>query len=202
MPTAPRQSYDYHLNPVKGWPHPAALDFVAKQSSTCLYDLRAGQCCHVNSSGALEPGVSGFQMPLFIFQGVNEYDVNTASTDQWIPVMPRGNIMCLTAESAMELETTEFYGSLTYAPNDPLWAGTGLTAGHEGLSTTTYRPGVNSSGVLRNDSTLGAGIYGSDQKTVVGVVSRGVYTNYNKKQMLAFWPKFIPGKGSSLISVV
>lgn len=198
MPTAPRQSYDHHLNPVKGWPHPAALDFVAKASANVLYDLRAGQCCHVNSSGQLEPGVDGFQMPLFIFQGVNEYDVNTVSTDQWIPVMPRGNIMCLTAESAMELETTEYVSTLTYAPNDPLWAGTGNAANKEGL-TAAYRPSTSSSGCVRNDSTLGAGIYGSDQKSVVGVVSRGTFQNYNKKFMLAFWPKFIPGKGSSAL---
>ena len=195
MPSVPLQSYQYHLNPVKGWPSPAAMDFVAKVSTSVLYDLRAGQCVHLNSSGQYEPGCTGMQMPLFVFQGAAEYDVQNVSTDQWVPVTPSGRIMALTAESAVELETTEFVPTFTYAPNDPLWSKTGNTANDEAL--TNYRPTTSSSGVLRNDSTLGSGLYGSDQKTVVGLVSRGVFTNYNKKSMLAFWPKFIPGKGSS-----
>lgn len=189
MPTAPSQAYDYHLNPVKGWPNPAALDFVAKASSNVLYDLRAGQVCHLNSSGQLEPGAYGKQMPLFIFQGAAEYDVNTASSDQWIPITPSGNIMCLVGIGSVELETTEFVPGLTYAPNDHLKSTkNGNAATDEGL--VSKRPTSNSSGVLTNASVT---LY---TNTVVGVVSRGLFTNYNKKQMLAFWPVYIPGSES------
>jgi hypothetical protein len=107
MATVPSQSYDYHLNPTKGWPHPAALDFVAKIAPGVTYDMRAGQCAHLNSSGLLEPGVAAAQMPLFLFQGANEYDTNNASGSQWVPITPRGYIMCLVAKGAVELETTE-----------------------------------------------------------------------------------------------
>lgn len=185
MPTAPSQSFDHHLNPVKGWPHPAALDFAAKVSANVLYDMRAGQCAHLNSAGQLEPGVQLTQMPLFLFQGVNEYDVNNASSDQWVPVTPSGAITCLVAKGAVELETTEYVPSLTYAPNELLRSPTGNSSGAEAL--TNGRPTTSSSGVLRNDSVT---LYTT---AVVGVVSRGVFTNYNKKQMLAFWPVYLPG---------
>jgi hypothetical protein len=190
MPTAPSQAYDYHLNPVKGWPNPAALDFSAKINSSVAYDLRAGQVVHLNSAGTLEPGCKGKQMPLFLFQGAAEYDVNNASSDQWIPIQPSGAVMCIVATAAVELETTEFVSGLTYAPNDHLKStGSGITSSDEAL--TNKRPTSSSSGVLTNNSVT---LY---TNTVVGVVSRGLFTNYNKKQMLAFWPVYIPGSEAS-----
>lgn len=185
MPSQPKQTYNYHLNVSKGWPHPAACDFVAKVSANVLYDLRAGQCCHLNSSGQLEPGVQLAQMPLFIFQGVGEHDTLNATGDQWVPVTPSGNIMCIPGKAAVELETTEFVPGLTYAPNDLLKSITGNSANAEALSGG--RPTASSSGVLTNASVT---LYTT---AVVGVVSRGLFTNYNKVQMLAFWPLYLPG---------
>jgi len=185
MPSVPSQTYSHHLNPTKGWPHPGAMDFTAKVSANVLYDMRAGQCAHLNSSGQLEPGVQLAQMPLFLFQGVNEHDTNNASGDEWIPVTPSGNIMCIPGKAAVELETTEFVPSLTYAPNDLLRSPVGNSSGAEAL--TNDRPTTSSSGVLRNDSVT---LYTT---AVVGVVSRGVFTNYFKKQLLAFWPVYLPG---------
>jgi hypothetical protein len=188
MPTIPPLPSSNALNLAKGWPHPAALDFTAKPSANVLYDLRAGQCCHLNSSGELEPGVANKQMPLFIFQGVNEYDVNTAGPAQgafWVPVTPGGGIMCIVAKAGVEMETTEFVVSLTYAPNDLLKAATGNAASDEQLNAG--RPTTSSSGCVRNDSIT---LYTT---AVVGVVSRGVFTNYNNRSVLAFWPVYCPG---------
>lgn len=187
MPLNLEKPYDHHLNPSKGWPSEAPLDHVAKQSANVLYSLRAGQCAHLNSAGELEPGVQLGQMGLFLFQGKDSYDVSTASDDVHIPVTPSGNIMCVVAKAAVELETTEFVGSLTYAPNDYLRSPVGNAASAEALSGTPARPTTASSGVLRNDTIT---LYTT---AIVGVVSRGVFTNYNSRQMLAFWPVYLPG---------
>ncbi|TMJ00825.1 MAG: hypothetical protein E6G97_17990 [Alphaproteobacteria bacterium] len=188
MPTVPDQPYLFSLNPIKGWPNVAACDFVAKPSANVLYDLRAGQCCHLNASGELEPGVGTSNMAVWIFQGVNAYDVSTARPADylWEPITPGGNIMCIPAKASMELETTEYVFSQTFAPNNLLKSPIGNTANDEGLSATR-RPTTTSSGVLRNDAiTLFT-------TAVVGVVSRGVRTNYNKRSMLGFWPVWGPG---------
>lgn len=182
------QSYTHALNIAKGWPHPAALDFHAKQSANVTYQLRAGQVCHLNASGELEPGVSAHQMGLFLFQGNRSRDVDNRSSDTWVAGgIPSGNIMCIVATAAMELETTEYVSGLTYAPNDLLKSITGVTA--ENLDANGL-PQASSSGVLTNASVT---LYTTP---VCGVVSRGVLTNYNKRSVLAFWPVFLPGSAS------
>lgn len=186
MPVAPVQSFTHHLNPSRGWPCPFAVEHVSKQAPGQLYDLRAGQCVHLNSSGLFEAGCQLTQMPMWLFQGANEADVsNYGGTDQWVAINPRGFMMALTAKAALELETTEFVPG-TYNPNDLLKSPVGLTANDEALDSNR-RPTTSSSGVLRKDSIT---LYTT---AVVGVVSRGVKQNYNKKDMLAFWPVYLPG---------
>jgi len=180
------QSYAHSLNIVKGWPHPAALDFFAKASANVLYNLRPGQCCSLNSSGELEPGVALARMGLFLFQGVRSRDVDNRSSDTWVSGgIPSGNIMCIVAKSGVELETTEFVPG-TYNPNDLLKSPTGNTANDEALDANGL-PTSSSSGVLTKSSVT---LYTT---AVVGVVSRGTLTNYNKKSVLSFWPVYLPG---------
>ena len=176
----PGQMFDHMLNPVKGWPHQAALDFQAKISANVLYDMRAGQCAHINASGELEPGAQLLQMPLFMFQGANDFDVNNQRNDQWTPISPSGRIMCLPGKGAYELETTEFDSTQSYLPNDHLVAPVGNTSGDEFTS-----------GVLTNASP--GGLYVAGMKNRVGVVSRGKFTNAYGKQVVAFWPIYLPG---------
>lgn len=177
----PGQMFDHMVNPAKGWPHMAALDYQAKQSANVLYRMRAGQVAHLNGAGDLEPGVQLTQMGLFLFQGADDLDVNNQGNDQWTPISPSGRIMCLVAGGDYELETTEFITSLTYVPNNMLRSPIGNTAGDEFLS-----------GMLRNDA-LGT-LYAAGMEAVVGVVSRGVFTNAYGRRVLAFWPRWLPGK--------
>lgn len=180
----PSQMYDHFLNPTRGWPDIKSLTTIGKKSTALLYELRAGQCVHKNSSGRFEPGVQLAQMPLFIFQGSLDKDVANEGGSQWTGIIPVGNIMAIVGNAAMELETTEYVKTLTYAYNEPLRSPTGLTANDEGLSNGV--PTTASSGVLRNDSvTIGT-------QAVVGFVSKGVVTNYNTA-MLNFWPQHTPG---------
>jgi hypothetical protein len=173
--------FDHMLNPAKGWPHMAALDFQARQSANVQYRLRAGQVGHVNLAGELEPGVQLTQMGLFLFQGADDLDVNNQGNDQWTPVSPSGRIMCLVAGGDYELETTEFIASLTFQPNNMLRSPVGNAVGDEFLS-----------GMLRNDA-LGT-LYSADTEAIVGVVSRGTFNNAYGRRVLAFWPRWLPGR--------
>lgn len=181
----PGQMFDHALNPAKGWPSQNALDFTAKVSANVLYDLVAGRACHLNSSGQLEPGVFARQMGLFLFQGVNDLDVNNQRNDEWTPISPTGKIACLVAKGPYELETTEFDSAQTYAINDMLRApsGNGTAASATG-------------GVLTNQSVVCAADLTGNPTAVCGIVSRGVFTNNYRKSVLAFWPIYYPGKSS------
>jgi len=178
--TLPGQMFDHMLNPAKGWPSQAALDFTAKISPNVQYDLRPGQCCHLNQAGELEPGVQLLQMGLFIFQGANDLDVNNQRNDQWTPISPTGRVVCFVAKGPFELETTEYITTLTYNRNDHLRAPVGNTPADEFVS-----------GVLTN-AALG-NLYSANMTARVGVVSRGVFKNSYGKNVLSFWPIYLPG---------
>ena len=185
MPTVPGQMFQNLLNPAKGWPSPVALDFRAKASPNVLYNMVAGQATHLNTAGQLEPGVTGNQMGLFIFQGVNELDVNNAvSPGQWIPINPSGNIMCLVAKGPYELETTEFDAAQTYAYNQPLRAPAGNAAVNYPGSGQLTNQGVVMASQIANPTPSTA---------VCGIVSRGTFRNSYGIPALAFWPVWYPG---------
>jgi hypothetical protein len=189
MPTVPGQMFANSLNPAKGWPSPVALDFRAKASPNVLYNMVAGQACHLNASGQLEPGVVNRQMGLFIFQGVNELDVNNQqSPGQWVPINPSGNIMCLVAKGPYELETTEFDATQTYSYNQPLRAPSGNAAGAYPGSGQLTNQGVT----LACDTNTPV----SAATAACGLVSRGTFRNSYGIPALAYWPVWYPGRSS------
>lgn len=187
----PGQMYDHMLNADKGWPSQTALDYAAKISANVLYDLTAGQVCHLNASGELEPGVVRWQMPLFIFQGKNDLDVNNSNNGEWYPISPSGRVMCLVGKGPFELWTTEFDSDLTYAPNEPLIAPTGNAAidVHDGGGTESGRLTNNITYTIAD--TIASS--GNKWQAVCGIVSKGKFTNAYGKTVLAFWPVWFPG---------
>lgn len=168
------------LDARKGWPRPNAVDYDAKFNTTDLATVGtayAGRCVHVHSDGTFKYGVSGAQMPLFLFVSSNDADVSNYGGDPaseagaWVPVAPIGKMMALVAIGAYELETTEFTGSVSsYVPNDLLTSatGTGSDAGKVARGGTQYT------------------------NAIVGVVSRAGYTNSHGKSAVAFWPVYLP----------
>lgn len=187
----PRQMSEHTLEVPKGWPNPNAVDFSAPISAAVLSAISggvvfAGTCVHLNASGEFELGVTGFQMPLFLFNNSDDPDVENPGGDPatragaWVAVAPSGNLLALPAKGAYEMATTEFNDTLTYAPNAALYAPTGTT--------------LNTSGCLTNAAGTG-GTYPTE--TVVGVVSRGrtptTARNSHGQHELFFWPVFLPG---------
>jgi len=173
----PGQMFDNMLNPAKGWPHPAALDFRAKAATAVV--IKPGMCCSLDASGNLILGVVRHRMGLFAFQGTEDLDVNNEGNDQWRPISPTGQIMCLVAKGPYELETTEFDTVQTYARNDPVRAHTDgkLTNQTVVLFSQTDNPNTAST-------------------AVVGIVSRGKFTNAYGKSVLAIWPVWAPGRAA------
>jgi len=187
----PRQMTEHRLEAPKGWPSPHAVDFAAPMAASVLANISggvvyAGRCVHLNNSGEYELGVTGYQMPLFIFNNSDDPDVENPGGDPatrvgaWVAIAPTGKMMALVAKGAYELATTEFNTTLTYNPNDSLYAPTGTT-----LAT---------SGVLTNAGGDGAATY--PDETIVGVVSRprtpSTTRNSHGEHELFFWPVYLP----------
>ncbi len=185
----PEQMYTHTLNPLKGWPSPTALDFAGKLHTDVTIDpLPAGRCVHVASLEAVTygPGTSGGvplfktgvednQMGIFLFQGSADFDVSNDGGTDWYAIAPKGIMSGLVATGAYELETTEFDTSLTYNPNDVLKA----------IADDTDDTPETGGGTLTNDALVYV-------DSIVGVVSRGKYTNAYGKTALAFWPVYLP----------
>lgn len=190
--STPRFMTDHTLETPKGWPCMSAVDYTAKFDATQLAAITggvafAGRCVHVANDGEFEFGVTGTQMPIFLFQNSDDPDVSNYGGNPatrygaWVPVLPAGYITGMVAKGAYELSTTEFDSSLTYLPNEMLYAATGTT-----LATC---------GVLTN-----AGIGGAAWPAIaaVGVVSRGrtptTANNAHGVAELSFWPEYLPGQ--------
>lgn len=185
----PSQMFEHTLNPLKGWPSPHAVDFSGKLHSDVTIDpLPAGRCVHVAEIEAVAygPGTSGgvalfktgvedTQMGIFLLQGSDAYDVANPGGTDWYAVAPKGVMSGLVAVGAYELETTEYDTAQTYSPNDVLRA----------VSNDVDDTPETGGGTLTND----ADVY---VDAIVGVVSRGAYTNAYGKSALAFWPVWLP----------
>jgi hypothetical protein len=167
---APRQMTAYTLNALKGWPQPAAVDYHTEFSEDVAVEVLPGSVVHLDSDGKYALGVgTDAVMPLFMFNGSNDPDVQNEGGDPatekgvWVAINPTGQAMALVAVGAYELVSTAFVAG-TYDPNDPLTsAKTGGDAGKLAVGT------------LYTDM-------------VVGFVSRGVVDNGYGHDAVAFWP--------------
>ena len=177
MPNSnPRQVFDHHLDALKGWPAPHALDFHAPLVSGLTATVWAGKVMTLNASGQFVPGLLSQAMPIFIRQNEDDYDTGP------FPGATAGRtfgsdgplLSGLVATGPYELQTTEFIDG-TYLPNDVL------------TSKTEAELGGNESDAGK--VTLGFGFYNDD---VCGVVSKGKLTNHNAKSVLQFWSFFLP----------
>lgn len=161
----PAQMFDHELNPVKGWWDMHALDKrVAIGTNTVTVVKGMVGYLHPTTLDFILGVVNGY-MPLFCFQGENDFDANSD-----VGNISGGYINALVATGGYELETTEFVSGGTYDPQTPLTGATGADLGKV---------------------TPSAGWTGGDM--IVGVVSeQGPRTNDHGKQVVRFWPVFAP----------
>ena len=167
---APRQMTANTLNALKGWPQPAAVDFHTEFDASVEVEVLPGSVVHLNDDGKYELGVGTLPvMPLFMFNGSNDPDVQNEGGDPatekgvWVAINPTGQAMSLVAIGAYELVSTAFVDG-TYNPNDP------LTSDLNGADAGKLQVGT-----LYTDM-------------IVGFVSRGVVDNGYGHDAVAFWP--------------
>lgn len=189
----PRQMFDHALDAIKGYWEEYALDVQGTLHSSITSEVFAGSVLHI--SDIVTASTSGFTvekqagyattnvrlvfkpgtpkvnnqavMGLFLWQNSTDFDVANDGGDAWVGIIPARQpvLNCLVAKGAYELQSTEYDTTKTYVPN-------------------AYLYGNPTNGQLTTDS-------GNNARSVCGVVSQGVTTNYNEVSVLTFWPVFI-----------
>lgn len=173
-------AYDATLEVLKNsLVNPHHLNFVAKLSSNVTFSPKAGRVVRLNASGEFEMGlpntVGAAHMPIFLWSGAADTDVSnpssTSGPGEWAAALPDGYLVGLVAVGAWELETTEYDSAQSYNPGDALTATPNNTDSATG-------------GRLTKATAYGA--------PICGVVSRGVHKNARGKNVLSFWPVWLP----------
>jgi hypothetical protein len=164
----PGQMYDHELNPTKGWPSPYAVDKHGELASVEVVAYR-GMVLSLDANAKLQVGLACGAMPIFALNNSTDFDVvgddgNLVGGGGSVPMMSG-----LVAVGGYEVESTEFNADETYAPNQTLTAGA---------------PGDADAGVIK------PGVAYED--TICGVTSDGVLSNDFAKQVLRFWPVWLP----------
>jgi len=159
----PGQMYDHELNPVKGWPSPYAVDKIAEIASG-VEGILGGMVISLDSNGKFIRGATGSAMPCFAFPNASDFDVLSDRGN-----ISGGNMMGLVAVGAYELESTEYMGS-GFAVNAPL---------------TAHNVAGDDQGKLKV-TTLGSA------DLIVGVCNRVPTANEYGKNMVRFWPVYLP----------
>lgn len=183
----PSQMFDHTLDAVKGWFHEAALDYSAKLSADVLKTTtEQGSCVHVNSSGEFELGIASTDMSIFLLNSSDDFDVANDGGDYWTSVAPTGKMSGLVATGAYELQSSEFDGTPTYAPNDLLCSDDDQTLAGDGGSLDNRDSAA--------DATLTVPwASGGTTQAICGVVSSGESTNSHGIAVISFWPVYLPG---------
>ncbi len=187
---APVLYFEHALDHLKGWPSPSAIDAVAKKSANVTLDpVYGGRVAHRNASNEFELGAKNHQMPIFLIQGSDSFDVSNPGGNNWFAIAPAGHMSGLVATGAYELETTEYDQTtgVTYAANDLLHSptedqitGTDKTAAGKLFKRKGWPGGSNAALVLYTDS-------------ICAIVSTGTRVNEHRQHVLAFYPFLICG---------
>ncbi len=163
----PAQSFDHELNPVKGWPSPYAVDKVAEIASG-VTGIKGGMVISLDSNGKYIRGAAGAAMPCFAFPNSSDFDVLSDRGN-----ISGGHMLGFVAIGAYELESTEFVG-VGFAPNIPLTSENGAGDDQGKLKVTTL----------------------DSEDLIVAVCNRGPTANEYGKQMVRFWPVYLPQRAS------
>lgn len=148
----------------------------------------------------------GHGMPMYLMSNPTDPDVsnpgvpsgtpvygNTAYPDPYIPVLPKAsgqNLVALVASGGYEVESTEYDTAQTYTAGNPLRAVSSNTNANGGKVTNqgaTSNAFTSSTAFVHGDPGVAA------WDTIVGVVSRGEYTNANRRPVLGYYTWWSPG---------
>ena len=171
---ATRLMTDNTLEVLNGYPTYKPLTHVAKLSASESNEAKQGMVAHLDSSGEWRLGVTGHQMPCFLFNNEDDYDTGggydggtPASTfdpfQSTAGLGDSGGIGALVATGGFEVASNKYSGS-TFNPNDV------LTAGSDGLVVV---------GTVKTHC-------------LCGIVSKGLVSRPAGGNELWFWTYFLP----------
>lgn len=161
----PKQMFDHTLNVVKGWSLATAVDRVAGLDASEVAEVLEGSLVHVDAtSKKFKRGCASRAMPMFLLQNSNDFDANSDKYGS-----ASGNLSAVVAIGGYEIETTEYDLAGTY------------------LINTLLKPAAGGDlGKVTNTATA------QSANDVVGVVSGIVAKNAYGKNVLKFYPCFLP----------
>jgi len=171
--TTPAQMFDHELNPVKGWPGPAALDKTKAIGPG--ESIQRGRVMSIGPNDTLILGAYFNAMPIFAFPSTDDFDV---ASD--VGNFSGGHGMGLVATGHFEVETTEFMTSFeelrfTYPPNTPV------------------APWLYSANDVGKIFPTGFTLFDRIFDQICGIVSdASPLTNEFQKQVVRFWTTYIP----------
>ena len=175
----PGQMFDHTEIELSGRSMSYPLDFASQASQGETIPVMQGGLLTLDDNGQFVTGLGAgvangpidgkTPMALIAIQGRDEFDANSD-----VGNISGGVQSGLVASGGYEIDSTEFVAD-TYLPNEPLTFAVG-----EDVTAAAYR------GLI----TKAPAKYSTVQ--VMGVVSRGVRTNADEKQALAFWSVFCP----------
>jgi hypothetical protein len=186
------QMFDNGLEPIRGWLDQVSLIKTRPLAAALLNSatsVPAGRVAHLNDDGAWELGASGWQMPCFLWQGKDDPDVfndgvspNTGEQN-WLSIIPTGDMTGLVANGTYELQTTEFDDTQTYLPNQPLKPDSDGKLTNQSITTGSLVCGITS-WFENADVDEAANVDGPVHQNAHGIT------------VLTFWTVYIPPRTS------
>ena len=159
----PNQMFTHDLNAVKGWPSTSAVDkSAALDDAEVSSTLFEGMVVHIDAASSKIK--RGVASRAMPMFLIQNADDFDANSDKGN--ISGGIVSALVAIGSYELQTTE-YSAGTYAPNVPLKAD---AATGKVISTTGGQTGQD----------------------IVGICSSGIIPNAYGKNVITFWPCFLP----------
>jgi len=168
----PAQSYDHIVRISSGPIEPHTLQYGAAYKAAETFV--AGACVSMHTDGTLQAGCSDTAMPMWAINGVADLDVQAEGIAYAGGAgISGGSVNAYVATGGYELFTTEYDSATgnTYTPNFLL---TPATATADVGKVT-----------LADQNAYSAHM-------VCGVVSRGVVAEKFSKNVLFFWPVYLP----------
>jgi len=192
---------DHCLNYLKGWFAESSLDFAAPMNpAVSISPVYGGSCVHVDSTGMFRLGCTSTQMPIFLIQGSQDFDVSNASpagaspSGQWYGIEPPGdgNNSGLVATGGYELETTEAFNmpTVSYSPNQTLHSPSETQVTNSLVNGTKIGAGQLYANTAYASSAVAFTV---GTQNICGVVSRASGQNEHFVNVCRFWPVYVQG---------
>jgi len=162
------QDFDHLLDPVSGYDGMHDLQYKAAPAEDEVFNR--GSLISLDADGNFEAGLGGSganRMPLWAINASYDLDVKSDSGN-----ISGGVVAAYPATGGFELVSTEFDTTGTYAPNDPLIDDDSVATGAMKLGTKPY----------------------AASETIVGIVSKGVFTETYNQTVIQFWPVCLPAR--------